>query len=225
MSTRRTQSRRPNSSKEMAKPKKKKSWIHRMMRRFPPVQRGEIRRWFTREFLVNGGTGATYACRFNINDIYRPQTGVAVSMLGFTAYAALQNQFAVWAVGWKLDWVGMDLGVYDVGIGFNTNDPGTAPVASTLANQGYRSKVISGLSGQNRASFSGQRLLSDIIGSNALYTADSFRGNFGGVSPADEVWGYPFYAMMPNSPTATIGPDFKLTLSLFTHCYARVLLT
>lgn len=150
--------------------------------------------------------------RFNPNSLYQPDVGgPTATMPGFADYAQLYGFYRVLGYSYKVDIANMCTFPVAAYILNSNNDPSTSASLINVANPLSQKCMLSPTGGLDRHTFTKKVWISDVVGTNAVATADNYRALVTG-SPADVTW---LGIAIQASTGANVTPGAYVALSLF----------
>jgi hypothetical protein len=160
--------------------------------------------------------------RFNTNSIWLPEaSGTGGQVPGYADWAALYGFYRV--IGYKYTVLLTNKEAFDVEcytINSN-NDPGTTTNALVTSNPNSQLAMLGAKgSGRDQHTFSSKYKIATIAGTEAIYTADTYRSLIG-ANPTDVLW--LGVGLQSFSGTISTGVDISVQISLKTIMYDYLL--
>lgn len=169
------------------------------------------------------GAAISICKRWNTNSIWQPEvSGGTGTTPGYADWASFYGFYRV--IGYKYTISFTNKEAFDVGVWVanSSNDPGTTTNSTITSNPLTSWKQLSAKGGMDRCKISGAFSMAHVAGTDAVYTADSFRSLIG-ANPADVSWlGIGIQSFGGN---LTNGVDVEFQLSQKTIMYDYLLQT
>ncbi len=134
------------------------------------------------------GSAVSICKRFNPNSIWQPETsGATGTTPGYADWANFYGFYRVIKYHYTISFANKEN--FDVGVWVcnSSNDPGTTTNSTITANPMTTWKQLSAKGGLDKVVIRGTYDVAHVAGTEAVYTADSFRSLIG-ASPADISW-------------------------------------
>jgi len=169
------------------------------------------------------GAAASVVVRYNPNSAYQPQTGGATATVpGFSEMSALYGFYRVVRYQYTVTMINNEAFPVTAYVINSNNDPGTSAGVLTAANALSQSVLLASKgSGSDTHTFRKTLNLSEILGTSAVETADSYRALIN-ASPLDVTW-LGLGAQSGTASNITNGVTLLLKLTMYVRFYDRLL--
>lgn len=165
---------------------------------------------------ISGASTNVYK-KFNPNSIYAPEvSGTPGQTPGYADWAAFYGFYRVIEYSYKISIMNKEAFDISVWVNNSNNDPGASANSTIASNDKTQLKTVSAKGGLDKVTFTGHYTIAQIIGSDAVYTADTYRSLIGS-SPADVTW--LTVGIQSFGGNLTNGADMEISLSQKTIMY------
>ncbi len=171
----------------------------------------------------NSGAGTTSVSRFNPNSAYQPIPGGATaSVPGFSEMATFYGFYRVIAYEYKATFANLEsfpVSVYCIN---SNNDPSTTGSVTLSANALSQNFLLAPKGGgKDTHTFTKFVRIADLLGSDAIESADSYRALIN-AAPADITW-LGLGSQSGTGANITLGTTVMVTLTMYVRFYDRLL--
>jgi hypothetical protein len=190
-----------------------------------PIVPSQLRTTLRQLFIFQlSGASPTLCRRYNPNSVYQPEvSGATGTVPGFSELAALYGFYRVLGYKYKAQFVNMQAFPVTIFALNSNNDPTTGATVASVANALGHFKILSAATGMDKATLAKKMQISNVVGTTAIATADSYRSLIN-ANPADITW-LGLGAQSNTGANLTIGVTVTLELEMYVELYDRLLQT
>lgn len=176
-------------------------------------------------FLFQLSLAGTTTCRrYNPNVAYQPEvSGATAAVPGYSEFTAFYGFYRVVKYHYKCTFSNMEAFPVSIYCINSNNDPGTTAALIVSNNALSQNWLLSSKGGLDTKTFSKTLTIAQVLGSDAVETADSYRALITG-APSDIAW-LGFGAQSGTGTNITIGVTCMLELTMYVRFYDRLLQT